>query len=114
MTTSRRPPRWGTGYVPADPRTRYSAALALYRKALAVAYGEEISGAAFAAKAREAAHHLCDLEVVVGKVGGPLCGNEEVVAEREPTPVEWADAAEAVAYRFCDTYIVRSAFDGTA
>lgn len=100
-------PRWGKGHVPADPRTRYRAALGLYRRALAAAYGEEISGAEFAAMAREAAHYFCDLEVVVGVVGGPLCGNEEVVTEREPTPAEWADAAEAVAYRFCDTYIVR-------
>mgnify|MGYP003141092917 CR=1 FL=1 len=102
-------PRWGKGHVKADPRTRYRHALDLYRRALAVAYGEEISGAEFAAKAREAAHYLFDLEVAVGVPGGPLCGNEEVVTEREPTPVEWADAAETVAYRFCDTYIVREA-----
>ncbi len=102
-------PRWGKGHVKADPRTRYRAALALYRRALAVAYREEISGAEFADLAREEAHYRADLEVVVGVVGGPLCGNDEVVTEREPTPAEWADAAEAVAYRFCDTYTVREA-----
>ena len=116
-------PRWGEGHVnadeetrdwyrralalaKADPRTRYRAALDRYRYALDAVYGEEISGAEFAAMAREEAHYLADLEVVVGVLGGPLYGNEEVVTEREPTPAEWADAAEEVAYRFCESYIV--------
>ena len=95
-------PRWGKGFVPADPRTRYRAALDSYRRAEKATYGTEIDAKAFAADCKGCIDATRPLEVVVA------AGDDEFVTERAIDPVEWAEAAERVAGRFCDSYTVRN------
>lgn len=80
-------------------RNRYANALSSYRSAEFATYGTRISGKEFAARVKD---EVEGLEVVT------VVGDCECVTERDPTPSEWATAAESVTYIYRDSYVVRN------